>query len=340
MSVPDAFRTQAISNERLGSPFTARVLRMLADLLDPATPLGARVLGWPGEVGSSGASVPLRLLGGLHALVLRGAPLARAYPPNEVGDAELHRALAAALRDHADHLQAWLDGPPQTNEVRRSVALIAGGCLLSARHGLPFVLSEVGASGGLNLHFDRYALETSGFRRGAVDPVLTLEPGWAGPAPPEAPIRVAERAGCDLSPLDPSDPEDLLRLRAYLWPDQPHRRALTDAAAQAATTPVEKADAVDWLRGRLEAPRAGHLHLVFHTVAWQYLPAEARAEGEALLSEAGACASPGAPLARLAMEADGGRHAGLSLTTWPGGRVEPLARVDFHGRSVEWSPPD
>ena len=220
--------------------------------------------------------------------------------------------------------------------MRRSAGLIAGAAVLAARHGLPFALSEVGASGGLNLHFDRFALQAGGVRRGPPDAALVLRPDWTGPPPPDAALRVVERAGCDLAPLDPSDPADLLRLRAYLWADQPHRRALTDAAAALATTRVERADAVGWLHRRLGEARLGRLHLIFHTVAWQYLSPEARAAGEVLLAEAGARASPEAPLARLSMEADGGHGAALRLTTWPG-TTETLARVDFHGRWVRWT---
>ena len=336
MRTADAFEVQAEACARLGSPFTARVLRMVPALLDPSTTLGQRIIDWPGEIGPSGDSVPLRLMGGLHALALLGAPLAAAYPPNEVGDDALREALDRALADRAEHLHGWLDGPPQTNEVRRSAGLIAAACLLTARHGLPLVLSEVGASAGLNLHFDRYALRAGDVRRGPPDAALTLEPGWDGPPPPDALPLVAERAGCDLAPLDPADPADLLRLRAYLWPDQPHRRALTDAAAGVASTRVERADAVDWLRLRLARPRPGRLHLVFHTVAWQYLPAAARAEGEAAIAEAGARATEEAPLARLGMESDGGPDAALTLATWPGG-AEALGRVDFHGRRVAWT---
>lgn len=336
-----AFEEQARSNEALGSPFTARVLRLLPGLLDPATSLGARLRDWPGEIGPSGASVPLRLLGGLHALVLGGDALALAYPPHEPHETALRDALARALADREAHLLAWLDGPPQTNEVRRSAGLIAAAHRLAARHGLPLALSEVGASAGLNLHFDRYALETPAFRRGPAEPALTLRPDWDGPPPPEAPFAVAERAGCDIAPLDPASPDDRLRLLAYLWPDQPHRRALTEAAIAVATGPrVERADAVAWLDARLAETRPGRLHLVFHTVAWQYLPPDAQAEGEARLAAAGAAATPDAPLARLGMEADGGRGAALRLTTWPGGRTEALGRVDFHGRWVSWRPGD
>ena len=106
-----------------------------------------------------------------------------------------------------------------------------------------------------------------------------------------------------------------------------------------ARAPVDRGDALDWLPGRLAAARRGRLHLVFHTIAWQYLPAEARARGEAILSRAGARATPEAPLARFAMEADGGRGAALRLTLWPGGETLDMGRADFHGRWVEWRPP-
>lgn len=56
----------------------------------------------------------------------------------------------------------------------------------------------------------------------------------------------------------------------------------------------------------------------------------------ALLAAAGAKARADCPLAHLAMEADGGKGAGLRLTLWPGGETYLLARVDFHGRWVEW----
>ena len=90
----------------------------------------------------------------------------------------------------------------------------------------------------------------------------------------------------------------------------------------------------------MASPLPGHLHLIFHTVAWQYFPAATKERGEALLAAAGARATHEAPLARLAMEADGTTPgAALTLTLWPGGRVIALGRVDFHGRWVDWQAP-
>jgi hypothetical protein len=334
-AVRQAFRDQARACAALGSPLTARVLAILAEDLGGGA-VAARVLGWPGNPSSSADAVALRLAGGLHALVLSGqAPgLAEAYA--EGGEGVLQGELAQALAAHEAHLLRWLDSPPQTNEVRRSTVLIAAGHWLADRFGLPMVLSELGASAGLNLLWDRYALAV-GPGYGPLDAPVRLTPDWQGALPPLCPPAVVARAGVDLNPLDPV--ADRLRLLAYVWADQPDRLARTRAAADvAAGFPgmVAQGDAVDWLAARLAAPLPGHLHLIFHTVAWQYFPAAAQTRGEALLAEAGASATPDAPLARLAMEADGGEGAAVTLTLWPGGEVIPLARADFHGRWVRW----
>lgn len=90
-------------------------------------------------------------------------------------------------------------------------------------------------------------------------------------------------------------------------------------------------------------PQPGHLHLVYHTIAWQYFPTAAKARGLALLEAAGARATLASPLAHLAMEADAQEQgAALTLRLWRGGPVQDitLGRVDFHGRWVEWCAPN
>ena len=334
MTLPAALRQQAAACASLGSPFMARLLTLLADRLRPDSPLTHRLFDWPGDIGPNGASVPLRLAGALHALVLTGHPLAAAYPPHQADDEALWQALDSALRSEAPFLERFLNSPPQTNEVRRSAALIAAGHWLAARHPLPFVFSELGASAGLNLIWDRYALATPQGTLGPADPALTLTPDWSGPLPPPAPITVAERAGCDLNPL--TDPQ---RLLAYLWPDQPHRRTLTLAALAANPPTPDRADAIDWLEPRLTA-RPGHLHLIWTTIAWQYFPAAAQAKGTALIEAAGSRASAESPLAWLSYEADTiSPGAALTLRLWPGDLTIPLGRADFHGRWIDWKAP-
>lgn len=343
MRLKDAFRDQARSCAALGSPLTARLLEGLAGTLSPGTALTDRMFGWPGDVSSAGASLALRLAGGLHALVRLGrdADLAAAYADPGTDDKRLTATALAAMARHEAFLYDWIESPPQTNEVRRSAVLIAAAHLLNARHGLPLILSELGASAGLNLLWDRYALEIGGALFGPSDPVLTLRPDWTGPLPdPGRPV-VAGRAGADVNPLDPVT--DRLRLLSYIWADQADRIARTEAAlaeAERLRPRVERADAVDWLDTRLAKSRTGHLHLVFHTIAWQYFPDATQARGRTLLAAAGARATADAPLAHLEMEADGqGPGAGLALTVWPGGTRQALGRADFHGRWVDWLPP-
>ncbi|MBN8630025.1 MAG: DUF2332 domain-containing protein [Rhodobacterales bacterium] len=335
-AVRQAFRDQAVACAALGSPLMHRLMAGLADRLAQGDPVSDRVLGWSGDPSSSAESVPLRLAGGLHALVLTGQEpgLAAVYARP---DTDPTAAALEALRRHPDFLLDWLTSPPQTNEVRRSAVVIAAAQWLTARFGLPLVVSELGASAGLNLLWDHYALAVQGQTFGPADPVLTLAPDWSGPLPPAARPRIIDRRGVDLNPLDPD--KDRLRLLAYLWSDQPERIARTRSAldlAQRFLRPVDRGDAATWLETRLQVPQPDSLHLVFHTVAWQYFPPATQARALAAMERAGRRA----PIARLSMEADGAkRGAALTLTLWPGGETIPLGRADFHGRWVDWQAP-
>ncbi|OJY26886.1 MAG: hypothetical protein BGP11_19135 [Rhodobacterales bacterium 65-51] len=336
--MPAAFAEQAASCAALGSPFMERLMRHLAAHWPDDTDLARRFVDWPGEIGPRGASLPLRLASGLHALVLTGQDdaLAAAYPGGAGGDLGL--ALDAALHRHDAFLSQWCNRAPQTNEIRRSAVLIAVAHWLTARFGLPIVLSELGASAGLNLMFDRYALDIAGRRFCPADAVLQLQPDWHGPLPPATPPVIARRRGVDLAPLRADRPEDELRLLSCLWPDQADRLSRTRAALQVQDATVDQADAVEWLEKRLASTSPGHLHLVCHTVAWQYFPPEAQRRGTRLLEAAGARATPDTPLAWFGMEADAGAEgAGLRLRLWPGDLDLAMGRAGFHGQWVNWS---
>ncbi|GLT08194.1 hypothetical protein GCM10007928_04250 [Sulfitobacter porphyrae] len=343
MNLQEAFEYQADTCSRMGSPFMGKLLTILAEDWPADSALGRKFAAFEGDIGPAGHSLPLRIAGGLHALVLnRAAPdLAALYPPHATSDAALRDAVLAALSRHETFLLDWTKSAPQTNEVRRSAALIAGAHAALQHFDLPIHLSELGASGGLNLMWDHFALEIDGTRFGAQTPVLTLTPEWTGPLPPAARPLVASRAGVDLNPLDPGRSEDLLRLTAYLWADQPERLVLTRAAASVATTPVARGDAIDWLARRLPSAPQGRLHLIQHTVAWQYFPKPVRDRGRAMIEAAGAKATANRPLAWLSMESDGDTTgkigAALTLRLWPGDITLDLGRADFHGRWIKWT---
>lgn len=339
MKLKQALVVQARACRALDSPFMGQLLDLLARCWPTDSSLGQLCARWSGEIGPAGASLPLRIAGGLHALVLAGRDdgLAAVYPPASSTDAELERAVLAALERHEAFLLKWMQNAPQTNEVRRSAVLIPAAHLIAARHPLPFVISELGASGGLNLMWDRFALDTGERYLGPDNPALTLTPDWSGPMPEEAEITVADRRGVDLNPLDLSDPEQALRLFAYLWPDQPHRMELTRAAMAAHTATVDRGDAIDWLERRLAKVPRNHMHLIFHTIAWQYFPPDRQARGTRLIEAAGARATDNSPLGWLAMENDGASDgAALTLRLWPGDLRLPLGRADFHGRWIKW----
>lgn len=342
MKLRRALTAQAQACSDLGSPFTARLLRTLIPVLERDSALSRQLKDWHGDIGPRGASLPLRLAGALHALVrLKAAPgLIAVYPPNEASDAALERALGDAIRDQASFIAEWIESPPQTNEVRRSAALIAVGNWLTARYQMPLILSELGASAGLNLMWDRFGLAIGGARFGPESPALTLTPDWSGPCPLDARPVIAGRRGVDLSPIDPRDAAGQLKLLSYLWPDQPDRIARTQSAISVASAEVDRGDAAQWLETRLSQAHPGKLHLIFHTVAWQYFPAKVKQQAEAAITAAGRRASDQAPLAWFAMEADENPHgAGLSLQLWPGGQKTALGRADFHGRWIEWRAP-
>lgn len=342
MNLTDAFRDQAISCAALDSPFMEQLLNVLADNWPSDSALAQKFDKFEGDIGPAGHSLPLRTAGGLHALVLthRDADLAAVYPPNDATDADLRDVVLAAIQAHADFLLDWTDSPPQTNEVRRSAVLMAGARVAVSNFNLPIHLSELGASGGMNLMWDHYALDVNDTPHGPDAPVLSLSPDWTGGQPPAVTPKIASRGGVDLNPLDPQQDDGLLRLTAYLWPDQPHRLALTRAAASVMTAQIDTGDAIDWLAGRLTAAPQGRLHIIQHSVAWQYFPKDARDHGTALIEAAGAKATADRPLAWLAMESDGdttgGKGAAITLRLWPGDITLALGRADFHGRWVDW----
>lgn len=332
-----AFDRQAQACAGLGSPFMARLMTILPDLLRHAPETLARLQAWTGELGPEAASLPLRIAGGLHYLVLTGRAqaLAACYPPHP------HHGLEGALSDtlaaHDDWLSGWMLSAPQTNEVGRSGVLIPAAMALSARFGLPLRLSELGASAGLNLNLDRYGFRAVG-RIVSPDARPCLAPEWAGNPPVITPLCVADRRGVDLNPLDPQ--RDRERLLAYVWPDQAERlERVSQAIEVAARHPVQldQGDAAGWLGKRLSTPWPGQCHIVYHTVAHQYFPQEVQDSIARQMSDAGAQATETAPLAWMGMEADATKgSAAITLRLWPGDLRITLGRAGFHGQWVKW----
>jgi hypothetical protein len=336
--VRQAFRDQARFCRRMAAPRTAMICDALADTLDDGCRTGARALGWPGEPLVD--ALPLRLVGGLNAMAMRtpDSQLAMLFGRGE-GDAE--PILADALYRHDDTLLPWLDGPPQTNEIGRSAALMVGLLAVARRFGHPFDLIEIGSSAGLNLLIDRIAFDLGGTAFGPADAPLRLTPDWRGPAPLPASIAFAAIAGCDAAPIDATDPAAAERLRAYVWAEKAERLTRIDTAIamlRARPVALQHADAAEWVERRLALPQAPMTtRVLVHSVVWQYLGAERQARITTAIERAGAAASADRPLAWVTMEPN--RDLAAHETTirfWPGGHnAVVVARSHPHGEWIE-----
>ncbi len=336
------FEQQAQACDAMGSPFTARVCRTALQLLDSSTRTGGRILAWPGDPRAD--ALALRLCGALHALVLCGDDdrLAAVYPPASANDGKLAIELEAAIRRRDDWICAYLKSAPQTNEIARSAALLPGFLQIARDTMLPLALNEIGSSAGLNLFPDCYRYKYGEQRWGTNDFPTVLAPVIGGKLPDlTGKLTIARRTGADIAPIRLSNPEDLLRLRSYIWPDQPERLARLDAAiavAQGGACSLVTQDARDFIVERLSARKSGEVFVLFHSVVWQYLHETTKSAITSAMEQAGRQATPDNPLAWLRMEGLGGVEpdAGLHLTLWPGGETRLLARADFHARWIEW----
>jgi hypothetical protein len=336
----EVVETQRLGCQLAGSPLYASILDVVAADLRHGGPC-ARLLA-PVADAPFGDAVLLRLLAGLHRLVLAGeAPeLARHYPSaGGRPGRHLDHAVLEAVTAHAASLGAALGEGVQTNEVGRSAALV-GGLLEVAAWGLPVRLLEVGASAGLNLLVDRYRYEAGDRGVGPADSPLRFVEPWAGVAPHlERRLEVAERRGCDLRPIDPADPAGRLRLRSFVWADQLERLARLDAALavvdRVGAPTVDRASAAPWARRQLAEPAPGRATVLVHAIVAQYLDPAERGRLVAAIEAAGARADRTAPLAWLRLE-PGGDQAELRLTAWPGGRTRLLATSAYHGPPVVW----
>jgi hypothetical protein len=344
------FREQASLCETYGSPLTGQLCARFATDFEAGGPTATLLATWPGRPRAD--AVAMRLCGALHAAVLgRRDPVLVAEYPEQRADWNID-SLWPVARDFLAREAAWVTefmrSPPQTNEVRRSIALLAGFLAFAKTFDGEIDTLEIGASAGLNLNWDRFSYRTDGWTWGPASSVA-VSTSWRGPPPPlSAAPRIRSRAACDLNPLDLGDPAQRLQLRSYIWADQRERLARFDAAADLAIARgqhVERADAAIWLANRLATRPANGATIVYHSVFLQYPPAPTRRAIIAAIEAAGSSATGSAPLAWLRLEPEamfGGPRESVrflvELITWPGAHRRLLAITDGHVREVDALP--
>ncbi len=335
------------------SPLYAGLLAGMADDWDAGGPVREVVAGH--EDAPAGSMVQLRVLAGLHRLVLlREAPQLATFYPSAGGHGSPEGAWPVArevMATHVEQLRGSLATAPQTNEVGRSAPLVVG--LLDAVHrsGLHRVrLLEVGASAGLNLLVDRYRVDGPDWSFGPPDAAVHLADAVRhdrgallvdGVRPQ---VEVVQRRGCDLAPVDATTQDGRLLLTSYVWPDQVERferlrLALAEAKAHPVT--VDAAPAGEWLERVLAEPAGpGVLTVVWQSITRLYWPAGEVARVEAAVAAAGRRI----PLAHVSMEYPdlGGEHPTLDVRVWRDGRPDgvrhELGTVGDHGLPVVLHP--
>lgn len=342
-AVRTAFENQVAYCRDNGAPITALVCDTLGGLLasDRGGVVMARLREWEGAPLAD--ALPLRIAGGIHALHLSGAATALGAIYAGENPADASERIASALEIFDEELLPWLDGPPQTNEAGRSWGFAAA-MLWLAEQGCPpdFALHELGSSAGINLMMGRYRFDLGGVTLGPADSAMRLTPEWRGASPPDRQVRIVSAEGCDVAPVDLTDPDQALRLRAYIWPELTERFARMDAAVEAAQADpprIAHRNAGDFVAEVLaREPQPGVTRVIMHSVVWQYIPREERDAITTAIEASGAVAAPESPLAWVMLEAnrDTHRHE-LTVQWWPGG-AEPvrLATAHPHGAWVEW----
>lgn len=342
VSIPEAIEWQARHAEEAGAPGTGRVVRALLALSDSNAATARRIFGWQGL--SVRDAMPLRIAGGLHYLLLSGEEprLADIYAGRISDQGQVDALVRETVERFDAVLMPWLDGPPQTNEAGRSASIMAGLCWLAGKVQPRFELLEIGASAGINTMMGRYRFDLGGVSIGPSGSRMAIAPEWRGDAPPVTDPQIVDARGCDVKPVDLGNPDAVLKLKSYVWPEARQRMArIETAAAMAERMPpeIDRMRAGPWVEDALTRPQEdGVTRVLFHTIVWQYVPEAEQAAIIAAMERAGEAATDGKPLAWLSLETNREtfRHE-LHARFWPdGGTPQLLAHAHPHGEWVEW----
>ncbi|WOF23872.1 DUF2332 domain-containing protein [Microbacterium betulae] len=181
------------------------------------------------------------------AAILARIPASHRQPPLVFAVTRLRGAAASDYASWAAFVRADAEGivaecaarSLQTNEPLRCAALLPALSLVDG----PVALLELGASGGLCLFPDRYSYRYAGAAgEVALDPAdgaspVVLAAELRGSVVPA--VRMPEivwRAGIDLQPRDPRDPDDRAWLAGLVWPGETGRAERIAAAVDVAAS--------------------------------------------------------------------------------------------------------
>ena len=268
----------------------------------------------------------------------RAPGLARAY----AGKGDVWSAFRETLELESEWIARFLrEQGMQTNEVQRCYALLPAFLLAAADAGRALDLIELGPSAGFNLLWDRYTYRFGDERWGVEDAPIELS-GELRAALPEGLLAISPvvrtRLGIDLNPIDVTSERGARLLRAFIWPDQAERRERLERAIEvvrADPPQILRGDYLELLEPLLNERSDEALTVVYQTASLSHLSSEGRLGVEEILAHAG----ERGPLAFISGEHppnDPADYWQLRFQLWPGGEPKILARLDYHGRWLEW----
>lgn len=290
------------------------------------------------------------LFGAMHYLVLRGLdhPVADLYAAARSGTSPAAASGAVfrdAVRARHDELGELIGSRlVQSNVVRRAAGLRLALAAIGRDEPGPVHLIEVGASAGVHLFVDRYRFRYGERTVGPPDAPVTIATELRGTVDVDldAMPAIATRTGIDLHPVDVRDPDQLLWLRALVWPENGADAALLDQALD--VTRSERAamltgDAIDVCPALADELPAGQPRVVFHAATRMHVPRDRWAAFDAAIDTLGDTG----PLFHVWQESPEVTHgggpplderAGL-FVHGPDGVVVALAAIDGHGAWIE-----
>ena len=193
-------------------------------------------------------------------------------------------------------------------------------------------LFEIGTSAGLNLRAEHYRYGYPDGQWGPLDSPVTIDDAWRGELPPDGAVRIVERHGYDIAPIDVTGTDGEMTVLSYVWPDQSARlERLRGAIAVARTVParLHRVTAADAVAGMTLAD--GALTVLWHSITWQYLSDDERAAIRDGIDALAAQADGSSPFAHLTLEPardnDGGLKFLARARSWPGGETAGPGRM-------------
>jgi hypothetical protein len=174
----------------------------------------------------------------------------------------------------------------QTNEVNRCALLYPAFNHVAKRaNGKPLAFIEIGSAAGFNLLFDSYAYDYGlKTQYGKANSPILLNCQLQGkllPTLSTEPAAIDSRTGIDLNPLDINNADDVLWLKALIWPEQKARQERLNAVIAYAKEiyprqmpTMLKGDALDLLPDVLN--NTAHSICLFHSHTLNQFSDEAR----------------------------------------------------------------